>query len=531
MIFSAVPVEQAEGLTLAHSQTLPGRRLRKGTVLSAEDVQALRLAGISSVTGVRFDETDLPEDEAAAAIAQAVAGPGTTLGPATTGRVNLFAEHRGLLMIDTAAVDAINLKDEGVTLATLPAFSVVQPRQMIATAKIIRFAADRSIIEDCTALARDAGPVLRVLPFRALKAGLILTRTPGMKDSILSGTIAVTAARLEALDSHLVFEHVCTHDESAIALGISAALAEGCDLILISGASATGDRADVVPSAITAAGGSIDHFGMPVDPGNLLLLGRLGAVPVVNLPGCGRSPKLNGLDWVLRRIAAGVEITSEDIMRMGVGGLLMEILDRPSPRQKEEAKAAPRIAGLVLAAGRSSRMGRNKLMMEVRGKPMVAHALDAALGSNLSPVVMVAGHSLAEVSRILPPGVALVRNPSPDLGLSSSLITGLQALPEDVDGVLILLGDMPLVAPRHVRRLIEAFDPTEGRAICVPVWHGRRGNPVLLARRFFPELLGLTGDSGARRLIADYPEAVYEVEMDDNAILTDVDTVEDLVGV
>ena len=148
---------------------------------------------------------------------------------------------------------------------------------------------------------------------------------------------------------------------------ITALLSAGADLVLISGASAVTDRQDIAPAAIVAAGGEITHFGMPVDPGNLICFGRIGDRPVIILPGCARSPALNGIDWVLDRIFAGEILDSREIARMGVGGLLKEIEARPAPREAKKAPGAgaaprtlPRIAALVLAAGRSTRMGQQQ---------------------------------------------------------------------------------------------------------------------------------------------------------------------------
>jgi len=125
---------------------------------------------------------------------------------------------------------------------------------------------------------------------------------------------------------------VVPHDIEAVRDAIECA--EG-ELILILGGAATSDRMDVCPAALVEAGGSVDRFGMPVDPGNLLFLGQTGEKQVIGLPGCVRSPALNGADWVLERIVAGLEVTSNDIAAMGEGGLLKEIPTRPQPRARK----------------------------------------------------------------------------------------------------------------------------------------------------------------------------------------------------
>ena len=270
---------------------------------------------------------------------------------------------------------------------------------------------------------------------------------------------------------------------------------------------------------------------MPVDPGNLLLVGKLGGADVVGLPGCARSPKLNGFDFVLWRLAAGLPVSSTDIAAMGVGGLLMEIPVRPQPRDEPTAPFAPTIGAIVLAAGASSRMGANKLLTEIEGKPLVRRVVEAAIAGGAAPVVVVTGNEAEHVQTALTGcDVRLMNNADFSSGLSSSLRCGLKALPEDCSGAVILLGDMPAIPPALIDRLIAAFDPAEGRAICVATHGGKRGNPVLFARRFFAEIEAIEGDVGARGLIGAYPELVCEVEAGSDAPLIDIDTPEDLAA-
>jgi molybdenum cofactor cytidylyltransferase len=348
---------------------------------------------------------------------------------------------------------------------------------------------------------------------------------------MLDKTVEVTRSRLESLGGRLLGETRCEHDPDALALALRAA--GPADILLIAGASAITDRRDVLPASIEAAGGRVHQFGMPVDPGNLLLLAELDGKPVLGLPGCARSPKLNGFDWVLQRLAADVEVTPADVRRMGVGGLLMEIATRPQPRESKPAVPhAPRIGAIVLAAGRSSRMvDRNKLFIEVDGRTMLRHAVDAALGAHLSPVVVVTGHQREQAEATvagLP--VKVVHNPDYAEGLSTSLRAGLDALGDGVNAAIVCLGDMPRITARHLGRLAAAYNPVEGRALVVPTRRGKRGNPVLWDRRFFAAMRTLAGDVGARHLIGEHTDELVEVEMDDDAPLLDVDTPEALAA-
>jgi len=536
MKFGEVPVAEAVGAVLAHSLKVGDSTLRKGRVLSAEDVAVLAAAGRRSVIAARLEPGDVDENTAAAAVALSLAGSHVSNARPFTGRVNLFAEVSGLCAVDRARVDRLNMVDETITLATIAPYTVVAPKQMVATVKVIPFAVRRLSVDACVREAASGGPLLAVLPFRAKRVALIQTRLPGIKESILEKTVVATRERLVALGSTLDLEHRCEHRQADLAPHITATLADGAELVLVAGASAIVDRRDVIPAAIEQAGGAIDHFGMPVDPGNLMLMGHVGAVPVLGLPGCARSPKVNGFDWVLQRLLAGLPAGPGEIMRMGVGGLLADIPTRPLPRAKVAAAAAeqapatplaPRVAALVLAAGQSRRMGTlNKLLIGIDGKPMVRHVAEAVQGSQARPIIVVTGHEREKVEAALSGvGVAsFVFNPDYAQGLSTSLKQGLAALPAGTEGAVVCLGDMPKVAASEIDRLIAAFNALEGRGICVPTRRGKRGNPVLLASRLFPELSSVSGDVGARDVIAAHPELVVEVEMDGDGVLTDIDT-------
>src|SRR5712691_1227092 len=536
MRFGDVPVAEAAGAILAHGLRVDGTVLKKGRVLSPADIALIAAAGLDHIVAARLDPGDIREDDAANRIAAAAAGANIATAPAFTGRANLFAEARGVLVVDRERLDRLNSVDEAVTLGTLEPFAVVGPRQMVATVKIIPFAVPEAAVETAAAFATDGGKLLRVAVFVPHRVALIQTRLPGFKESILDKTSEVTEQRLAALGSALVSEERCAHETADLAPRIAASIAAGAEMVLVHGASAIVDRRDVIPQAVVAAGGHIDHFGMPVDPGNLLLLGHVGEKPVLGLPGCARSPKVNGFDWVLERLVAGLPVGPREIMRMGAGGLLAEIPSRPLPRASaspapdvkptEKQPPGPRIAALLLAAGQSRRMGGpNKLLAEIDGRPMVARVAQRLLSSHARPIIAVLGNQADSVDAALGKlPVERVRNPAFAEGLSTSLKRGLQALPPDTDGVIVCLGDMPLVSGRDLDRLIAAFNPLEGRAIIVPIRHGKRGNPVLWARRFLPEMAELAGDVGAKHLIGEHAELVYEVEMDSDGVLVDVDT-------
>jgi molybdenum cofactor cytidylyltransferase len=539
--FGETPIDEATGAILAHSWRANGVNFSKGRVLSGEDVAKLKSAGVSTVVAARLDPEDIHEDEASARVARALAGEGIEITAPFTGRCNHFAREAGLAVVDHERIDALNELDESVTVATLPPFARVEPRQMVGTVKIIPYAAPRVAVERAIEVAKSANqPLIAVAPFKAMRAGLVQTRLPGTRDKVLDKAVGTTTKRLSSLGSTLVGERRVAHDAREIAGALAELKGEGCDIFLIAGASAIVDRHDVVPSGIEEAGGNVIHFGMPVDPGNLLLTAELDGKPVLGLPGCAKSPKYNGFDMVLERLAAGLPVGRAEIVRMGAGGLLAEIASRPQPRDDTEDDAgpqqAPRVAVLVLAAGRSTRMGSNKMLADAEGQPLVMHAVKAALASQAVEVVVVLGNMADEVrgaiEKAIPAKARLrfVVNPDFADGLSTSVRTGMAALGKDIDAAIVQLGDMPGVGAPLLDRLMAAFSPVEGRSICVPTVGGKRGNPVLWARRFFPEMANLSGDSGAKHLIGEHADLVCEVEMTGEAAVTDIDTPEALAA-
>lgn len=529
MIFRAYPVDEAEGATLAHSVRHRGGSFKKGRVLSRSDIEALKAAGIEQVHAARFEADDVPEDEAAGALAQALAGEGASCAEPFTGRANLYAGRGGILTFDPDLINRINQIDESLTVATLSPFDRVVFRQMLATVKVIPFAVPRAVVDEALRLA-GASAGLSVTALKPHRVGLIVTRLPQTKDSIIAKSEVAIRDRVEALGSTLAALRVTGHDAGSVEEAIRDLRRQGCAPVLVFGASAIVDRGDVIPTAVEAAGGEIVHLGMPVDPGNLLMLGRVGETPVIGVPSCARSPKVNGFDWVLERTLAGMDLGPREIMAMGVGGLLMEIPSRPVPREglRKTAPQAPAIAAVILAAGRSMRMqGENKLLKRVGGKSLIRRTVETALASQARPVIVVVGHEGDRVGAALEGlDVTIVANPDYADGLSTSLKAGVAAIPEGADGAVICLGDMPMIEARHIDRLISAFNPGEGRGICVPVHRGKQGNPVLWSAHYFAAMSQLAGDIGARHLIAENRDEVCEVPMASAAVLTDLDTPE-----
>ncbi len=329
MRFGPVLLAEAEGAILAHSVPLPQGRLRKGCWLGAEEIATLRAAGLVEVIVARLDPGDLHEDAAALAIAQALvpdpAAAGLALKPVGTGRVNIHAQAVGVVEVLADHVAAMNAVDPMITLATVPAWQRVGQGEMVATVKVIAYGVAEASVARACAEGRGA---LRLRPVVMARAALIQTVTD--EDDGDKGHRAIQK-RLSDLGVAMQPKRIVPHREADLAAAIAGVT--GADLILILTASATSDPYDVAPQALRRAGGQVDRFGMPVDPGNLLFLGNLGPVPVIGLPGCAKSPAMNGADWVMERLICGVPVSGTDIAAMGVGGLLKEIPQRGRLRE------------------------------------------------------------------------------------------------------------------------------------------------------------------------------------------------------
>ena len=337
MKFEAVPIEQAQNHILGHNiADGSGRRLlRKGRPVSAENVAQLRALGYETVYVALRESDDVDENAAAQRISQRAAGAGIRLSKAATGRVNMFAISPGLLEVDPARLAQINFL-EGVTLATLPRHAVVSEGKMAATLKIIPYALPDRVVGQAVTMAQE--PLLYVKSLRPKRVGLILSGSPAVQTRVTNSFLNALSARVSALHSTIEeVEYVPLEDEKGelqLTATVEGMIGRGMELILLAGETAIMDRYDISPRAVERAGGQIASFGAPVDPGNLLMLAYIGAVPIVGAPGCVRSPKLNIIDMVLPRLLVGERLDEADIVALALGGLLEDVPERPLPRSR-----------------------------------------------------------------------------------------------------------------------------------------------------------------------------------------------------
>ena len=525
MIFGEIPVVDAVGARLAHAVRTAGLSLHKGHVVTVEDRDTLIVEGVASVIAVRLEPDDIDEDAAASLIASAIPPDHLRFTPSATGRINLHTMVNGLFVADRAAIDSFNRVDPAITIATLPDHASVNAGDMVATIKIIPLAVPGSLVRKASGVMASSR-ALEVKPFASYCVGLVATELPTLKASVRDKTRRLVEQRLQSSGSRLTNELRVPHRAPELAEAVAEA-AQDNDLVLVFGASAVTDVNDVIPAAIRAAGGVVEHVGMPVDPGNLLVLGRIGAVPVIGAPGCARSPKENGFDWILARIFAGENPGPEEITGMGVGGLLTEIPSRPQPRDLRSPEQPLSVTALVLAAGRASRMnGSHKLLAAFDGQALVRRSVEAALAAGPARVLVVTGHRAEEIEAELSGlDVDIIRNPDHAQGMSTSLRAGVSTLEPDCDGVAVMLADMPHVTGADVRRLLDAFAAAGGHAVVRAVSGGKRGNPVVLPRATFSAILQLEGDVGARHIVESAGLDIVDVEIG-AAAHVDVDTPE-----
>ena len=529
MKFGSVAVADALGFVLAHAVKLSTLNLKKGKALSQADLDSLIAENVKTVIAAKLDIDDVAEDEAARLLSVVISGENATTQEAFTGRANLYANCDGVLLIDELRLQQINHLHESLTIATLPAFARVGRRHMLATVKIIPFATPRRVLENALAIVGDQ-PLVSVAAFKALRVALIITRLPQTKDSIVAKSETAIRDRVMSLGGSLTQVVICDHAQGSLADEICKL--RDIDLIFLFGASAIVDRADVVPAALVDAGGLVKHIGMPVDPGNLLMLGALGKVPVIGVPSCARSPKTNGFDWVLERLMASIDISPSDLMDMGAGGLLAEIKSRPQPREGQTSSmSAPRIAAVVLAAGLSSRMGSNKLLSDLNGQTLIGHTIGRLSKAAIDEIIVVTGHQAEDVQAVLKGHkLRFVQNDDYAQGLSTSVRAGIAAA-QDFDAAFVCLGDMPLIEVADLNRMIAAFNVVEGRSIVAPVLGRKLGNPVLWGQEHFADLMALMGDRGARSLIEARRDQIVEIAVTHEGILLDADTPEALAEI
>jgi len=332
MFFGLMKIIDSEGAILAHSFRLANLIIRKGTKLSKEHIDNLHKLRVKELVCAKLDQNDVNEDKAVTILSKTLFHSSLSFSKASKGRINIFSNFHGLLRYKKEKIIDYNLVNEGITLALLPYNSLVNTKQLIGTLKIIPYALPVRIINKLKKNFIKSSPVIKVNQIKFQTFGLIQTTFSSSKKSVIESTYKETLKRINNLNCSLIESLICKHEKIEITKSIDALVKKNVDIILIACASAVSDRRDVLPESINFSGGKIIHFGLPVDPGNLLILGELKKIPIIGMPGCARSPSINGFDLILRMILAGIKITKKEIAELSLGGLLKETKLRPTSR-------------------------------------------------------------------------------------------------------------------------------------------------------------------------------------------------------
>ena len=330
MQFGSIKLEKSEGSILAHSIKLENLNISKGTLLTENHIMDLRSKGVQSVVVARLENGDIEENKSAIIVSKAFSHNSLIFSKANTGRINIFSKHDGLLIYSVSSLISFNLIDEGIALALLTQNSFVKKKQLIGTLKVIPYSLPKKTILKF----RRFENLIIIKAVKEKKFSLIQTSHKNMKESLYKKTSIETKKRVENLSCFLLDDTICEHNEKELTSKISSIIKKDIDILLISCASAVSDRNDILPKSIMNLGGNIIHFGLPVDPGNLLILASLNNKLIVGMPGCARSPSLNGLDLILRMLVTDIKIDKKIIASLGVGGLLKDTRLRPFPRSK-----------------------------------------------------------------------------------------------------------------------------------------------------------------------------------------------------
>ena len=323
MKLELLPTNSTGGKILCHNidDGKGGKAFAKGHLIQRGDIARLQELGHDSVYVVTLDEHDVHEDTAATRLALAVKGSGVEVTKATTGRVNLLAMQRGIVTLNVQALESVNGVD-GLTVAALREHSVVEAGKIVATVKIIPYAVSEKDLRFAEDIGQFGEGIVRVQPILPAKVAIVLASSETAREHVVANFEAPLRERVTALGCNPLPTVVVAEEPVAIARAITDALQQHASVIIIAGQTSIMDNNDITPQGIRLAGGKIECFGAPVEPGNLLLLANVRGVPVLGAPGCARSHQTNVIDLVLPRLLAGELLAQRDIRALGNGGLL-----------------------------------------------------------------------------------------------------------------------------------------------------------------------------------------------------------------
>ncbi len=321
-----IELKDAVGTQLAHDLTeirpgeFKGAAFRKGHTVCHEDLCRLQKMGKNHLYVVDLDDDEIHEDQAAAILADALAGDGIVWKDAPReGKIKLLAEKDGLFAVNTAALAAFNMVAE-VMCATLHTHTIVKKGDLVAATRAIPLIMKRAPIERAAAIARQNGAVLAIRPIRKAKVGLVITGNEVYHGLIEDRFAPILTEKVKALGSQVSEVAFAPDDAERIRTAIRSHLDKGCDLLMLSGGMSV-DPDDVTRQGIRAAGATEMHYGAAVLPGAMFLVAYVGDVPLLGVPACGLFHRITVLDLVLPRILTGEKIGKAELAFLGHGGL------------------------------------------------------------------------------------------------------------------------------------------------------------------------------------------------------------------
>lgn len=327
---TTIPVEEAVGTVLPHDITevrtggpdgdFKGRAFKKGHIIQAGDVARLKSLGKEHIYVLYLGPDDIHENEAAQILAAALSGEGTRLsGEPNEGKISIIADRKGLLKINADALLQFNLLGE-VMCATLQNNTPVTKGEQVAATRLIPLVGNRDLVKKAAAIARHSEKIVRVLPLKKVRCGLVITGNEVFHGRITDRFEPVLRKKMAAIGAEVVDVRFAPDDADIIAAEIRSCLTRGADLIVTSGGMSV-DPDDVTRQGIRRAGADNAIYGTPVLPGAMFLVGYIGDVPVCGVPACGMFHDTTVFDLVLPRLLTGEKIGRDELAALGHGGL------------------------------------------------------------------------------------------------------------------------------------------------------------------------------------------------------------------
>ena len=323
----SVPVEEALGMVLCHDLTkiVPGEfkgvEFKKGHIITEEDIPKMLDIGKKNIYVWEMQEGILHENEAGERMAKVAAGKEIVFSEPSEGKVSLLANCKGLLKVNYAALEKINVLDEAM-IATLHTDIIVEKGTVVAGTRIIPLFIDKSKIEQVEKICKEEGPIIWVEPLKNMKVGIITTGSEVYTGRITDKFGPVIRNKIEEVGSEVIKQILVSDNVTMIVDAVNELLELGVEMIIVTGGMSV-DPDDVTPAGIRESGAEIISYGAPVLPGAMFLIAYKNDIPILGLPGCVMYNKTTVFDLILPKIMAGERIKRQDITRLGHGGMCL----------------------------------------------------------------------------------------------------------------------------------------------------------------------------------------------------------------